>query len=402
MTLLFPSAFSRVADVVKESPAEPVLCFDPSRVRENVDTFLAGFPGAVSWAIKSNPHPEVVRAVAMAGINAFDVSSRGEIEQLRYQHPWAKLYFNHPIKSPEDIAYAYAAAGVRDFAVDHPGEIEKVHESLKKAGADKIADVTLMVRFRDPSYHGNVNYDFGSKFGSAPDLAAEMLRDCERRGFSLGLSFNPGSQERDPNVYARLIRLARKVAARAGEGVPQRIAKLSVGGGFPCRYPNGGEPALQRYFEAVSDASDFGDCLVYCEPGRSIVADSVSVVAKITLVKPESGLLYLNDGFYGSFMESKFVDFSPPVRAYTPRGAEIKADSEGAALYTIMGPTCDSIDQLPKQVRLPKILKTGDYLEFGMMGAYSNATATRFNGFARARLALVDSIAPWGSASYAQ
>lgn len=395
-------AFESVADVIRSDPSQSVLCFSPRHVRKNVETFLSGFPGAVSWAIKSNPHPEIVRAVAMAGVNAFDVSSRGEMAQLRYQHPWAELHFNHPAKSPEDIAYAYVIAGVRDFTVDHLDEVDKIATVLTKVGMDNAADVTLMVRFRDPSYGGNANYDFGSKFGATPAAAAEILKDCYRRGFSLGLSSNPGSQERDPAIYAQLLRLAERVALRAGDGVTDKIIKVSVGGGFPCRYPNATEPTLQDYFEAASDASFFGECAVYCEPGRSVVADSISVIAKVTLLKPTEGIIHLNDGIYGSFMESKFVDFSPPVRAYTPRGVRINAGQDGTDCYTIMGPTCDSLDQLPQKVRLPKVIKTGDYLEFGMMGAYSNATATRFNGLEPARLVLVDGFDQWGSESYAE
>lgn len=402
MTLRVIESFQHVDEVVRENPTQPVLCFSPRRVKENVDAFLKLFPGTVSWAIKSNPHPEVVRAVALAGVKAFDVSSRGEVEQLRYQHPWSVLHFNHPVKSAGDIAFAYDMAGVRHFVVDHPDEVKKIASVLAGIGATDFSDVTLAVRFCDPSLRENVNYDFGSKFGAAPAEAADLLKDCRKRGFSLGLSFNPGSQERNPQAYSRLLRLAESIAARAGDDFSKKINMLSIGGGFPCYYPGGDEPPLQSYFDAVSDTSFFGECEILCEPGRSIVADSASLVAKIMLVKQKDGIIHLNDGFYGSFMESKFVDFSPPVRAYTPRGSRITADDAGTATFTLMGPTCDSIDQLPHRVRLPKTIKTGDFLEFGMMGAYSNATATKFNGIEPARLVLVDGIEKWGAESYAK
>jgi ornithine decarboxylase len=49
--------------------------------------------------------------------------------------------------------------------------------------------------------------------------------------------------------------------------------------------------------------------------------------------------------------------------------------------FTVFGPTCDSVDVMPMTVRLPADLRDGDWIEFGQVGAYSNAVATAFNGF---------------------
>ena len=47
----------------------------------------------------------------------------------------------------------------------------------------------------------------------------------------------------------------------------------------------------------------------------------------------------------------------------------------------IFGPTCDPVDRLSRATALPRGLKTGDYIEFGLLGAYGSATTTTFNGF---------------------
>ncbi|MEJ2022748.1 MAG: type III PLP-dependent enzyme, partial [Maritimibacter sp.] len=47
----------------------------------------------------------------------------------------------------------------------------------------------------------------------------------------------------------------------------------------------------------------------------------------------------------------------------------------------IYGPTCDSVDRLPDPLPIPGDVAEGDYLIFAGMGAYSNATLTRFNGY---------------------
>ena len=52
-----------------------------------------------------------------------------------------------------------------------------------------------------------------------------------------------------------------------------------------------------------------------------------------------------------------------------------------ATEYQLFGPTCDPVDRFARPVQLPAGLQEGDYIEFGLLGAYGSATATRFNGF---------------------
>ena len=59
-----------------------------------------------------------------------------------------------------------------------------------------------------------------------------------------------------------------------------------------------------------------------------------------------------------------------------------------------MGPTCDSLDQLPDGVPLPVECTVGDYLLFEGLGAYSLAMSTRFNGYGLSELVTVQSLVP--------
>ena len=47
----------------------------------------------------------------------------------------------------------------------------------------------------------------------------------------------------------------------------------------------------------------------------------------------------------------------------------------------VFGPTCDSLDRIKDTVSLPETLVEEDFILFAGMGAYSTATATRFNGY---------------------
>jgi ornithine decarboxylase len=94
--------------------------------------------------------------------------------------------------------------------------------------------------------------------------------------------------------------------------------------------------------------------------------------------------VFINDGVYGGLLEQIYgkitdqsANLSLPVRAW--RGPRKLAGPTRPAV--VFGPTCDSVDRLPAPLRLPVDLRIGDYLEFGVLGAYGSATATEFNGF---------------------
>ena len=47
----------------------------------------------------------------------------------------------------------------------------------------------------------------------------------------------------------------------------------------------------------------------------------------------------------------------------------------------MFGPTCDPLDVLPVQLKLPSDIRESDIIEFAGIGAYGTATATSFNGY---------------------
>jgi ornithine decarboxylase len=90
-------------------------------------------------------------------------------------------------------------------------------------------------------------------------------------------------------------------------------------------------------------------------------------------------------------MEVKFMDFTPPTRVW--RGARLRDEADAQfESFTIFGPTCDSYDVLPQTFMLPFDIDEDDWIEFGLMGAYTQASLTPFNGFDRRDQYSVDEI----------
>jgi hypothetical protein len=66
-----------------QQPENPVLFFAPSAVQAAARKFLDGFPGLVTYAVKSNPGEEVIENLIAAGVKGFDCASPFEIDLIR-------------------------------------------------------------------------------------------------------------------------------------------------------------------------------------------------------------------------------------------------------------------------------------------------------------------------------
>ena len=98
--------------------------------------------------------------------------------------------------------------------------------------------------------------------------------------------------------------------------------------------------------------------------------------------------LYINDGTFGSFSESSFNEYQLPVRLIGRDEGTKKAKRP----FIVFGPTCDSNDQLSQLADLPEDVGEGDWIEFSLLGAYSNALKTNFNGFAGCKFVDIEEI----------
>ena len=379
--------FTDASDVAARlSPDTPVHCFSPSVLKSTLATFRDGFPGEVSYAVKANDGAHVLAALAANGLAVYDVASLEEMAAVRAAAPQARLHYHNPIKSRNEIATAAERFGVVRFAADDPQEIDKIVAVGGAAGRLEIA-----VRFKLPKHSASA-HDFSGKFGAEPDLAMLLLRQAAERGAQPMLTFHPGSQCGDPGVWAAYIHAAAEIARGAGV----RLTGLNVGGGFPSHYVGLRAPALSVYFETIEQAAveafgaDFVPVLE-CEPGRGLVANSTSVLARVKLVKAASREIYLNDGIYGSLMEVYQVPVLQPFCRAIGGNGPIEGKQFGFIVY---GPTCDPLDRLPNRVELPAGIAEGDYVEFAPLGSYGTATSTRFNGYPPAEIIEVEQVLP--------
>ena len=360
-----------VAFLTKFQPDTPVHFFAPRKLEEKAGEFLRGFPGLVTFAVKSNPAPAVLTHLLQSGIRGFDVASPSEIQSVKDLCPNCALHYNNPVRSHSEIKVA-AKSGVTSYSVDTIGELEKLARLVNPT------DTETSVRFK-LDIEGAA-YDFGSKFGACPSEAIDLLRRAEEYGFVTSLTFHPGTQCKDPAAYAKYILAAQEISQGAGVS----IRRLNVGGGFPSGR-DGNPTDLSAFFSSISDATMSFEQQpdLVCEPGRGMVGDAFSLAVRVKSVRPNA--VFLNDGIYGGLSECPSMGV-PKFCVVSPEG-RIKENSPQDMI--VFGPTCDSIDTLTNPIALPHDIAEGDYLIFRSMGAYVTGVSTMFNGYGARETVLV-------------
>ena len=360
------------AVVARDRPAEPLVCLRPAAIAAAARRFVGAFSGDVLYAVKCNPEPRVLRAVAAGGVTHFDCASLPEVALVREVLPQAEIHFMHPVKARAAIAAAYDRYGVTDFTLDSADELEKIlQETVPVAAVDAPPTLGLFVRLAVPQ---GGSYDLSRKFGASVDEAAALLRRARPHAARLGIAFHVGSQCLDPAAYSRALALAAEAVARSGVAVEI----VDVGGGFPVSYPEVAPPPLADFMRAVEAGAALfpAGTRLWAEPGRALVAGGGSVVAQVQLRRGRT--LYINDGIYGSLSDAGGPGFRFPARRVPVDG---RGEDGPLAAFELYGPTCDSADYMAGPFLLPADIDEGDWIELGQLGAYGACLRTRFNGF---------------------
>ena len=360
--------FKSVDELINQlKPTEPVYCIRKNSIQLASKYFQSKFPGQVLYAVKTNPHPLVLKTIIESGINNFDVASIKEIETIKRISPNANCSYMHTIKSRENIKEAYFNHGIKTFSLDTKDELIKIIESTNHA-----KDLDLFVRVSVSNEHAEI--DLSKKFGAISSEASGLLRLAKQYSKKIGLSFHVGSQCMHPISYAKGISEIGNIIKRT-KIVPDVI---NIGGGFPTIYPDLVPQSLDSYFyeirKALKNLKIEKLPKIICEPGRAIVAESGSTIVRVNLRKKQK--LYINDGTYGTLFDAGVPNIVYPARLITNR----RVISKKLTSYDFYGPTCDSMDYMKGPFVLPNNIKENDYIELGQLGAYGLTFRTDFNG----------------------
>ena len=361
--------FKNVDDLVSQlKPERPVYCIRKNSIHIASKTFQNNFPGKILYAVKTNPHPFVLKTIVESGIENFDIASIKEIEDIKKINPNAKCSYMHTVKSRESIKESYFKYGVKAYSLDTKDELIKIIESTNHA-----KDLELFVRVAVSNEHAEI--DLSKKFGALCSEASALLRLTKQYAKKIGLSFHVGSQCMHPISYSKGIGEIGNIIKKT-KILPDYI---NIGGGFPAIYPDLVPQSLDNYFKEIKKGLENLKLEklpeIMCEPGRAIVAESGSTIVRVNLRKKQK--LYINEGTYGSLFDAGTPNIVFPSRLIKSG----KIISKKLTAFDFYGPTCDSMDYMKGPFLLPNNIKENDYIELGQLGAYGLTFRTQFNGY---------------------
>jgi ornithine decarboxylase len=364
--------FERIKEFAKDKET-PCLILDLDVVRQKYEELRKNVPyGKVYYAVKANPHDEVVSLLRDLG-SCFDVATRYELDQLlRLGVSPDRMSFGNTIKKEKDIAYFYEK-GVRLFATDSFEDVDKLARAAPKS----------KVFFRILTEGLGADWPLSRKFGCHPEMTRNLILHARDLGLEpYGISFHVGSQQRDIGQWSTALSTVGSLFSWAEEhGV--KLKMVNMGGGFPANYTDPTNP-IEHYAGDITSylKNNFGDELpeIIIEPGRSMAGDCGVIVTEIVNIAKKSThdlyhWVFFDIGKFGGLIETLDEAIKYPIYF----------EKHGPTLDIILaGPTCDSMDILYEKhtYDMPAGTKIGERAYILTTGAYTQSySSIYFNGF---------------------
>ncbi|MBS0431617.1 MAG: bifunctional aspartate kinase/diaminopimelate decarboxylase, partial [Proteobacteria bacterium] len=347
--------------------ATPRYAYHLPTVRRRARALRAlGAIDRVYYAIKANPHPAILRAIAQEGVG-FECVSPGELDAVDAVAQGAALprLFTPNFAPRADYADAWQR-GV-------PTTLDSLHPL--QHWPELFANREIMLRVdlgRGLGHHDKVRTGGeGSKFGLPLDRLDAFLALAEKnRTRIVGLHAHLGSgileAKHWAEVYGQLASLADKIGS---------VAFLNLGGGLGVpSHPDEAELDLAALDASLLEVrQSYPQYRLWMEPGRWLVADSGVLLARATQVKHKGALNYLGcDAGMHALIRPALYDAWHEIVNLS------RLDGEPAILYQVVGPICESGDVLGCDRRLPETFE-GDVLLIAQAGAYGEAMSSRYN-----------------------
>jgi len=376
-----PAHAEAATDAVLQQAAQrfgtPLFVYFTPAIAARAAQLRQAFGGrfALSYAVKSNPNPALLRWLA-GEVELLDVSSIGEF-RAAVAAGWAaeRASFTGPAKREAEVREAMAG-GVGELIIESVREAELADRCAEALG--RVQDVMIRIApARVPKGFGDQMAGRPVAFGIDEECAAaELPRILALRHLRcVGLHIYSGTQcLRPPAVcenYGIFIDLFRRLCAE--HGLTPR--KLVFGSGLGVPYHDEDQAldlaqvadAMHAPLDALRAEPRFANTQLVLELGRYLVAEAGYFVTRVVSTKDSRGSrIAICDGGMNNHLPA-----SGNFGMVVPRNYSMHkvGGGEPAGKVDVVGPLCTSIDRLGRGVLLPPIAE-GDLIAIHNSGAY--------------------------------
>lgn len=353
----------------------PFYAYDFGIVAARIARLRAALPAGVAlhYAIKANPHPLLLAAMAPR-VDGLDVASAGELDRALAVKPAAAISFAGPGKRDAELQAAIACGAT--INLESESEAERALSIAERVG-------------RAPRLAVRVNPDFelkgsgmkmggrASPFGVDTAFVPGLVRRLLAAGAAWqGFHIYAGSQSLDTqaviDTQAATIALAERLADAAGSVPPL----VNLGGGFGIPYFPGDTPIDIEAIGAALGAAcaPLTGWHFAIELGRWLVGEAGVYVARVVDRKWSQGERFLVvDGGLNHHLAAT-GNFGTVVRRNYPVAIAERMGDAPEETVSIVGPLCTPLDRLADRVAMPRA-EVGDLVVLFASGAYG-ATAS--------------------------
>lgn len=321
----------------------------------------------VFYAIKANPHREVLSVLAALGYG-FECVSPGELSRVLELFPdidRKSVLFTPNFAGRTEYEAAFAA-GVRVT-------VDNLYPLTAWPGIFEGRELFARLDIGEGSGHHQHVTTAGvrSKFGVGLEEIQSFRNACAGIGARVtGLHVHGGSGIRDARHWQRVAIGLTEVAAELPD---VRVLDLGGGLGVPEREGDAALDlrALDKGLAEVRSA--FPKYELWLEPGRFLVSEAGVLLARVTQTKTKSGVRFvgiatgmnslIRPALYGAY--HRIVNLS-------------RLDEPADRLMTVVGPICESGDRVGRDRLLPEC-REGDVLLIANAGAYGHAMSSSYN-----------------------
>jgi len=357
---------AELEDIAREHGCAYV--YDNATLEHTARQLLAiGGVERVFYAMKANPHPEILRTFAALGL-AFECVSQGECERVLEVVPGIdrdKVLFT-PNFAPRS-EYEWALAQGVHLTLDNLYPLRHWPELFR--GRDVLVRVDTGF---GRGHHDHVRTaGVHSKFGIPLFELDELDRLVAAAGTRvIGLHAHTGSGVFDVRNWRQVGQLLGELAQRFPE-----VRAIDLGGGLGVPEKPGQVPVDLAALQGVIDdlRTRWPRLGLWLEPGRFLVAQAGVLVAQVTQLKGKGTVQYVGvTTGMNSLIRPALYGAHHDIVNLTRFG------QPGREVYNIVGPICESADYLGHERLLPPTAE-GDTLLIANAGAYGHAMSSWYN-----------------------
>lgn len=384
---------AKEARCIAQQYTTPLYIYDRSQLYKRARELLAltaPFGLTVRYAVKANPHPEIVALFSQAGLH-FDASSSYEATKLLDQGV-AGENISLSSQQPAHNLPLLLDGGVRYIATS-------IHQLELFAGiASQNSCVGLRVNPGIGSGHNNRTTTGGvnSSFGLWHEYIENALALARKHSLVINtLHIHIGSGA-DPAAWGKVMDSALQIATQ----IPD-VAVVNIGGGFKVKRADDEIETDMRQVAAIFSekltafASQTGRRLhLEIEPGSWLVAHAGMLLAEVIDIV-DTG----KNGFTFLRTNTGMNDFLRPTLYGAQHKIEVLNNAAEQADYVVVGHNCETGDIITTAPRNPESIlprklnkaQTGDLIIIADTGAYCAALrASGYNAFPSAKEIFVE------------